>query len=482
VLADAAVALRVRHPWESIDLGVLMLRRWARQVAVAAAPIAAAAVIASIALPRGQCWLVIVALWWIKPLLDRLVVVPAGILLFSPRSTSRDITRPLVKSLGLGLLFDLTWRRLSPWRTYLLPARAFENTRGKARRARSRDLLGDSRGWVVGTAALFECIGWAIALSASIVIGNFLGAERFGFGHPYYIVVLGIVYALVLSVVEPLYALSCFSLYLNRRTIAEGWDIELRFKRLRARSRGMKAVALVLLLGMGAWRQGLWADEPGAAHRSFAERVDSVLTDPVFGTPRMEKRLALKKAAPESKTDEAPGPFDIEPGAFERLASQGLRILVAAAIVALAAVAIVAGRGRISAFRGRPRGGRGEDAPPQFERALGRKGLLESAERAEALWRSGGRRVAVAELYRAAIAHGAGHLDLRIRESSTEGDCAREARRAGSVDPGRAAFASAFARIVESWSALAWGGREPSDEDFALMLDGIERAAEKAAR
>jgi hypothetical protein len=44
-----------------------------------------------------------------------------------------------------------------------------------------------------------------------------------------------LLYLLVISIVEPFYVAAGFSLYLNRRTELEGWDIELGFRTLAAR-------------------------------------------------------------------------------------------------------------------------------------------------------------------------------------------------------------------------------------------------------
>ncbi len=42
-------------------------------------------------------------------------------------------------------------------------------------------------------------------------------------------------YLVALSLIEPLYLASGFTLYLNRRTELEGWDIEIVFRQLAAR-------------------------------------------------------------------------------------------------------------------------------------------------------------------------------------------------------------------------------------------------------
>ncbi|HAQ27742.1 MAG TPA: DUF4129 domain-containing protein, partial [Pseudomonas sp.] len=70
-----------------------------------------------------------------------------------------------------------------------------------------------------------------------------LGGEALWLEH-----LTNLLYALVLVVWEPIYVASGFSLYLNRRTILEGWDIELAFRRLRTR---LMPMLVPLLLGLG---------------------------------------------------------------------------------------------------------------------------------------------------------------------------------------------------------------------------------------
>lgn len=68
-----------------------------------------------------------------------------------------------------------------------------------------------------------------------------------------------LLYVLVLVVWEPIYVACGFTLYLNRRTELEAWDIELVFRRLRQRLVGS---AYVLLLGLTA--SLAWLPAPSA--------------------------------------------------------------------------------------------------------------------------------------------------------------------------------------------------------------------------
>jgi hypothetical protein len=448
-----------------------MLRRWGGMIAAAVAPLAVAAAAAGVAMPDSWRIFEIAAIWWLKPLIDRLAIVPVGVLLFSPRSKRKAIVAPLLRSLRLDLLHDLTWRRFSPWRAYLLAARALEGTRGKVRRRRCKELLAESKGWVAALAAIFECVEWGIALACAVELDGLLtGVSMLETGSSFS-AVLAATYALTVALVEPLFALSCFALYLNKRTIAEGWDLELRFKRLGAAQRKFLSFMLLLFLAP-SWREARALDQgPGAA--AFSSGARAALDDPVFGArPRTSRRIGLKEGFPAARADDREGkPADARPF-LERFASEALRAMAALAAIALVAVAIVAS---LRAFGSRgSRRGRAPPAPLELEGAERELSLGEGLAEAERLWRSGEGRAALACAYRAAIGHGTRKLAWRLGDEATEGDCLREAARSGG------GFARAFARLAAAWSRLAWGGRAPSDEEFASLIGSLSSAEAEA--
>lgn len=98
---------------------------------------------------------------------------------------------------------------------------------------------------------------------------------------------------LIECVLEPLYVSAGFSLYLSRRTVLEGWDLEVAFKRMSARiaAAGASIKTVVALLatammlhggtGNNAWAQAPAADPPAA---------DAVVS-PVATGPSVEKQL-----------------------------------------------------------------------------------------------------------------------------------------------------------------------------------------------
>ena len=100
---------------------------------------------------------------------------------------------------------------------------------------------------------------------------------------------LGCLGSIAVSIVEPVYVAAGFSLYLNRRAILEGWDIELSLRRLDTRLRGLRAAAVVVL----ALACALAAPPPAAASEKSAKaEIKEVLKAPEFQTAKDAARRA----------------------------------------------------------------------------------------------------------------------------------------------------------------------------------------------
>ena len=92
-----AVQLRLRNPWEAIDLGFAMVRTWARTVYAAWLTLfVPLCVLALLVLPWQWA---IVLVWWLKPALDRVVlhVLAAGVFGDLP-AAARHVARPAARA------------------------------------------------------------------------------------------------------------------------------------------------------------------------------------------------------------------------------------------------------------------------------------------------------------------------------------------------------------------------------------------------
>jgi hypothetical protein len=277
-------------------------------------------------------------------------------------------------------------------------------------------------------------------------------------------------------VLEPLYVTAGFSLYLSRRTVLEGWDLEVAFKRLTARvaTGGMKQAAVLLLTAMvlqgaagnDAWAQAA-ADPPAQAVPDAArsepapvsvsaekKMIEEILSGPDFTQYEDRKVWRRKNPLDKKKPD-----FKIGDGwlAFAQFLAEALRVV--AWVVAIAFV------GWLLYYLAQRLG--------WFKELIGKRTLYKPdvlfgmdlrAESlpadipaaARALLAQGDMRAALSLLYRGALRVLIHERELDVREGDTEGDCVR---RVNHTAPG--ALAEYFRRLVEAWGLIAYARRSP---------------------
>ena len=176
------------------------------------------------------------------------------------------------------LIGDLTWRRFSLRRSLVLPVTLLEGLSGKAHQRRCNELSRQSGGaasWLAFFGIHLESILafgllamlfwlWTGDPAQNIVAGPFGGArstdalqqiealvssgEGLIFQH-----LLNGIYVLLLCFWGPIYVACGFTLYLNARTKAEGWDIRLAARKIQDRllgsSSALWALALAVFIG-----------------------------------------------------------------------------------------------------------------------------------------------------------------------------------------------------------------------------------------
>jgi hypothetical protein len=255
-----AVQLRLRNPWEAMDLGFAMIRSWWRQVyAPWLAVFAPACVLALVALPRQWAW---VAIWWLKPAFDRVILHVLSNGVFGELPAWRQTLRALPGALRPGLLLSLTLYRLDLARSFNLPVWQLERQRGRGARARAKQLQRRTRSyavWLTIACLHFESLLWLSALALFDLLApattdsdfDFLSLLSMGQASGWGGYLFAGMYFLAVTVMEPLYVAGGFALYLNRRTALEGWDIEVQLRRIGERLRQAQR-ALATGTGLGA--------------------------------------------------------------------------------------------------------------------------------------------------------------------------------------------------------------------------------------
>ena len=495
------LALRRRNPWEALDLGLVMLRRW--RAPVYRAWLATYVPFALLVLGALWQWPGIASLivWWAKPLFDRVLLKVYAEASFGAPPSVRRVWKALPGLLWRnGLIAGLTWRRLSSTRSFDLPIVQLEGQRGKAARARRKVLArrtGYYASWLtfvcIHVVAFFEIgmlliAGWLIPSTENSWDSMF---ELFvSHGPSLLAFVINIAYVVAESIVEPYFVAAGFALYLNRRSDIEGWDIEVAFRRMaervpqsmsgaasgNTRNLARTAALAFLLLGLGTAlfdSAPVRAEETPAATAAVATETaattkpsgtprrpageaskvaKAVLADPVFGqdVPTSEWRLRNRD---EQKKDE---PLPSWAETLTRIVAwfaEATRWLVYLGIaIGVAALIVVLYRYR-HLIQGRlPQ----RVAPPETLFGLDvRPASLPDDVAAAALREldSGHAVGALSLLYRGALVALMHRRHVEFRSGDTEDACLRRAR--AIVERSVADY---FATLLDAWKHVAYAG------------------------
>ncbi|QSQ33638.1 DUF4129 domain-containing protein [Xanthomonas translucens pv. translucens] len=343
------VVLRARSAWEAMELGSALVRRHAGAIwkpwLLISVPLFALLNLGAWAI--DQLWLAGLALWWLKPVLDRipLFVISRGVFGDVPRV--RDTLRAQLRW-GWDPMFGyLTWRRLSPARSVFMPLELLEGASAEQQRQRRRSLGGA----VYGHALLLASVCWhfeaMLCLACIAAILMFVPVELLpetvraawalvGEENPVWADVgLNVFGWLAMTLIEPFFVGAGFGLYLNRRTEIEAWDVEMALRRLRERlgSAAPLLLALVLLAAPGAALRAQTA-APGAGGPAVAAEPQArpaPAPQPAQETASDGGDIKDPAKAQEKSADDAPEPvalddvFDTVPAAdarFDRAADR----------------------------------------------------------------------------------------------------------------------------------------------------------------
>lgn len=237
-LEAITLKLRPRGASEAMDLGVRLLQRNAGVVYTVWFATVIPLMIACLALAPIAYWLPTLLIWWLKPLYDRIVLFVLSRAVFGVQVGVRELDwRQIFRS---GLLWSLTIGRLDFARSFNLPVYLLEGLKGKRRRERFKVLQKHTRGNAVLKTITFLHAEQALILSlivlAYLFMPRYLDLPFFGWmtstdAPLWFTLMTQCFYILVISLLEPIYVASGFTLYLNRRVELEAWDIELDLKR-----------------------------------------------------------------------------------------------------------------------------------------------------------------------------------------------------------------------------------------------------------
>lgn len=502
-LSDATVAIRPRSTWEAMDLGILMSQRHRRLLMTSWAIVTLPVYGLLSLLLWDSPSLVVFVFWWLKPAFDRLPLYILSKALFGETPTLKQALRQWPALLKPQLFASLTWRRLSLSRSFLMPVVQLEGLAGEARAQRLRVLLqrnGGAAQWLTvigvhlemvlwfGLMALFYLfvpqqveLEWDWQALIATTENDWLWFEH----------LINFLYPLLLILWEPVYVACGFSLYLNRRTILEAWDIELVFRRLRQRLSGVAPALMLLALMLLPLAPPTWAaedntgpDSPRLLNQPLTseasrDSIEAILQAPPFKNPETVTRYRFDEAAEEpAEADESSGWLK----AFFKWLG-GLRFETAAALIQILLWACLVGaivwlvwhyRDRFQARSDRRPTKRPPPERPAPAHLFGLDIREESlpddvAARAEQLWATAPRD-ALSLLYRALLSRLQHEFGVALKAADTEGQVLQRVEQLQRQD------LLAFSKhLTLHWQNVAYGHRTPPPPLQQALCDDWRR-------
>ena len=497
--------LRPRPHAQALDLGFELLRAHAGATYGAWLalwlPLVVLCSLLALLSPSASLWMML-ALWWIRPLLERAPLYVLSRAVFGERVGWRQALCAWPRQLGGGWLLMLTW-----WRPFIAHRGLYqavwqlEGARGAVAAERRRVLAQDGTAraayWFAATCAHFEVI---LQLGLLAFLGVFVSAETTG--NPFaflshldqggdfatWLMLLSVlVFGVGGAIVGPIYTACCFTLYLNRRAQLEAWDIEIMLRQMRPPQSGtgraasvLAGMLLPLLLAALSWQPApasaaaplppgcelpQWAQPPLTAHASSHTPQQARLRSDLrrlYEGDELRRYDCVQVWVLKGKKDKPPqkkaaSPTVDMPGLMDpALLGLILKMVVIAVALILLAWVLYKYRDQIPALRRRTHtraveiGGldiRPESLPDDVAAAV------------LALWQAGEQRAALALLYRATLSRLVQVHGLFLAQGATEGDCLRQAR--ARLDGGTLQLVEQSTTL---WLNAAWGQRWPEFE------------------
>jgi hypothetical protein len=368
-----------------------------------------------------------------------------------------------------GLFWALTFDRFDLARSFNLPVRQLEGQRGRARRARKGILGRRTRNYAVWLTVVWIHFEAVLLWSADGLAGLLLPAQaERARGEEAANMFKGLlealqrasledalVYAAVIFLLEPFFVAAGFALYLNRRTLLEGWDIEVALRRIAEKH------AVALLFGVFV---GFAVLMPTAAYcqtKDAKTEISEVLKAKEFGYYREVERWQGKAKDEERKAQpRGDGWFGI--GYALARAAEVLLWIAAGALIAYALWWAARMLPRGSAIPAEPY------RPPAalFGMELAPETLPpDVGAAAAALAREGRLREALSLLYRGALSELIHKRGVRLLVSHTEGDVL--------LLSGELSY---LQQLINAWRGCAYARRMPSAAEVERLATDYKAA------
>ncbi len=515
-LQEITANIRLRSPWEAIDLGFAMVQTWAKSLYIPLAIVTfSIAGLLYLTIPKDNLWIAIFIFWWLKPLYDRLILNIISHKLFNNQLSSWEALKALPHLIwNTGFFQTMTFRRFSFSRGFNLPIWQLEQLRGTPRASRQRVLHLASHSqaiWITISLVLLE-VFFMISLFILLILflpehiqsDFFYGLMNDKIEYKSWIDLLNyFFYVLVVTLVHPFYVASNFALYINRRTQLESWDLELDFRKLGTRLKNLSLLVIVMIsLGLASSPSPSIAAETNdpeslletdlttdkkieflAKTRKTGDKSKEVikevmltkdLNDKVIIKQWVKKKKDKKDKEKKKKNNDSDNTWikDLfeSIGAFISMIIEfGLWILIAFGLFLLFYF-----RDRwMHLFEGTKKNKDKYQSPEiMFGMDVRPESLPDSISvEAQNLWNIGKHREALSLLYRGALAHLISKEEVRLENSNTEGDVVKIVSKKLSGLANSDNKLAYFKSLTDQWKLIAYAHRPPNDSDMQFLFE-----------
>ena len=496
-LEQITANIRLRSSWEAIDLGFSMVTTWWRSIYPALIIFNLLYLIPAFLLIPKEYYLVIVLFfWWIKPYSHRLILHILSQNLFNNELSTAQALRDMPSLMHYSVLGAITFRRFSFSRGFNLPIWQLEQLKGKQRSKRQEVLLG-----AVHSEAIWLTLGlFFIEIIFTIsVLGLFLlfippdylepvlkniFNPALGAIDTWMTLTVSFIFIIVTLIIEPFYIAANFSLYINRRTQLEAWDIEIAFRnianRLQAVTKKILSVAVMtavaILMTIALPPENLYAETEEIPETSDVDYLQGsplpvsdskeIITDIVNS-----KDLKGEKTQTEWKLKSFDDPDKLD----EKTTNDLTKLLKPIAVIfatiieyalwillLIAVVMLYLTRDKwLHLFTSESDDEDEYQAPDiLFGMDIRKESLPEDiAKEAQLLWEKQQFRESLSLLYRGALAQLVNQEKILLENSHTEGDILKLS--AKSLVENKQQY---LTQLTRQWQLIAYAHREPANE------------------
>ncbi len=337
-LDKIAAQLRLKTPFEAVDLGFLLAQRFAQPLWTAWLTILGPLffLILTVAYFTNSFWIPLMILWWLKPVYARIPVIVLSRAFFGSTPTQAQTLHAFPKAARkASTIWQITIARLSPFRGFFMYINDLEGGTSTQRRQRAQVLRNHNLDMAVYALFFIAMTCEWVLFVACIMFFELVQPPSMDFNlfdnitalidgestQPLFNTFLLASYALAVSLVEPIFAAGNFGLYISRRVELEGWDIEIAFRKLASRihskNQGNIPTNTALILIASALSALFLLAPTSAVAQDFIEpteeicktsdivqttpadpqiqsRIKEILTAPEFGQPEIQKSWKLR--------------------------------------------------------------------------------------------------------------------------------------------------------------------------------------------